>query len=164
MKVDGSDVVWKEFCEFIGRHIGPDQKGVLVAWNGQSCDLRWIYKFFQAPRSVLSLTVNLIFFMDPSIVIKHYAWCKLHANAQVILYESFVNLIFYLCSASNLISYIFKTECIARTRLTRYGGFVRLNVLQEPNHFNLLSSTHFSLFTTFLYYYYVDIRQLTYHK
>ena len=77
VNADEIDVVWKEFCEFIGRHIGRDQKGVLVAWNGQSCDLRWIYKLFQAPRSVLSLPVNLEFFMDPSVVIKHYASCKL---------------------------------------------------------------------------------------
>jgi len=31
---DEIDVVWKKFCEVIGRHIGRDQKGVLVAWNG----------------------------------------------------------------------------------------------------------------------------------
>ena len=80
VNADEIDVVWKKFCEFIGRHIGRDQKGVLVAWNGQSCDLRWIYKLFQAPRSVLSLPVNLVFFMDPSVVIKHYASCKLNAK------------------------------------------------------------------------------------
>ena len=80
VNADEIDVVWKKFCEFIDRHIGRDQKGVLVAWNGQSCDLRWIYKLFQAPRSVLSLPVNLVFFMDPSVVIKHYASCKLNAK------------------------------------------------------------------------------------
>ena len=75
---DEIGIVWKEFCKFIDRHIGPDQKGVLVAWNGQSCDLRWIYKLFQAPRSILTLPDNLVFFMDPSIVIKHYSSCQLN--------------------------------------------------------------------------------------
>jgi len=67
------------------------------------------------------------------IAIGFFASC-----VQVILYESFVNLRYYLCSASNLIFYIFKTECIARTRLRRFDRFVRPSVLQEPNHFNLL--------------------------
>ena len=84
---DEIGIVWKEFCKFIDRHIGPDQKGVLVAWNGQSCDLRWIYKLFQAPRSILTLPDNLVFFMDPSIVIKHYSSCQL--NTKISKLESY---------------------------------------------------------------------------
>ena len=44
LNADEIDVVWKKFCEFIGRHTGRDQKGVLVAWNDLSCDVHWIYK------------------------------------------------------------------------------------------------------------------------
>jgi len=35
VKTDEIDVVWKGFCKFMGRHTGPVQRGVLVAWNGQ---------------------------------------------------------------------------------------------------------------------------------
>lgn len=39
VNADKIDKVRKEFCKFIGCHIGPDQKGVLVKWNDQSSDL-----------------------------------------------------------------------------------------------------------------------------
>jgi len=37
-------------------------------------------KLFQAPRSVLSLPVNVVFFIDSPVVIKHYASFKLNAK------------------------------------------------------------------------------------
>jgi hypothetical protein len=46
--------VWQRFESFIERHVGKKQKAVLVAWNGEGCDLRWIYKSIQAPRPVTS--------------------------------------------------------------------------------------------------------------
>ena len=43
---DADDIatVWNQFYEFIKSNIGRQQVGVLVAWNGVTCDMRWIYK------------------------------------------------------------------------------------------------------------------------
>ena len=41
-------MVWKSFEKFVDANIGPDQVGVLIAWNGEGCDLRWLYKLAQA--------------------------------------------------------------------------------------------------------------------
>ena len=41
---DDIATVWKQFCDFINSNVGASQKGVLIAWNGATCDMRWIYK------------------------------------------------------------------------------------------------------------------------
>ena len=70
--------VWLQFCDYVNHHIGKSQRGVLVAWRGESCDMTWVYKLCQAPFSKLSLPDRLTFFMDPSSVIQTYKSCKLN--------------------------------------------------------------------------------------
>jgi len=38
----GIEKVWNEFVSYIDKNIGRDQRGCLVAWNGES-DMKWIY-------------------------------------------------------------------------------------------------------------------------
>jgi len=45
----GIEIVWNGFVS------GRDQRGCLVAWNGESCDMKWIYKLTQAPGSKLAM-------------------------------------------------------------------------------------------------------------
>ena len=79
---DDIATVWVKFCAWIDKHIPRygSQKGIMVAWNGESCDLRWIYKLTQAPRSSLSLPPQLVFFLDPLKVIRKYKSCSLHTS------------------------------------------------------------------------------------
>ena len=37
---DTIDLVWKSFEKFLDANTEPDQVGVLIAWNGEGCDLR----------------------------------------------------------------------------------------------------------------------------
>jgi len=38
-------VVWQEFVQFIEMFLDGSQKhGVIIAWNGTSCDLEWLFK------------------------------------------------------------------------------------------------------------------------
>ena len=60
--------------------IGPDQCGILVAWNGQSCDMEWIYRLTQSPNSSLNMPPKIKYFIDPMKVIKHYKSCKLNSK------------------------------------------------------------------------------------
>ena len=51
----GIEIVWNDFVSYIDKNIGRDQRGCLVAWNGESCDMKWIYKLTQAPGSKLAM-------------------------------------------------------------------------------------------------------------
>jgi hypothetical protein len=87
---DADDIVtvWKLFCDFINRNIGRQQVGVLVAWNGVTCDMRWIYKLCQAPNSIFQLPPSIKYFMDPMSVIREYNGCKLNKkHSKVESYE-----------------------------------------------------------------------------
>lgn len=57
--------VWADFCEFISRHISINETFILVAYNGATCDLRWIWKYLQAPRTTISMPDCIKFFLDP---------------------------------------------------------------------------------------------------
>ena len=48
---DNIEIVWQQFIEFLHRHITSTDKGILVTWNGTSCDLDWLYRITQTPES-----------------------------------------------------------------------------------------------------------------
>ena len=50
---------------YLNKHIGTEERGVLVAWNGASCDLEWIYRLTQSPSAKLSLSPRVQYFLDP---------------------------------------------------------------------------------------------------
>ena len=64
--------VWNRFNSFVDLHVGRDQRAVLVAWNGKSCDMKWLYKLCQAPRSILQLHQSITYFTETMEVIKNY--------------------------------------------------------------------------------------------
>jgi inhibitor of KinA sporulation pathway (predicted exonuclease) len=89
-KADSIVQVWERFNSYVARHVGRDQRAVLVAWNGQSCDLKWIYKLCQAPRSSLQFHHSITYFTDPMSTIKHYKSCQLNrekTNPRIESYE-----------------------------------------------------------------------------
>ncbi len=47
----GIKIGWNEIVSYIDKNVGRDQRECLVAWNGESCDMKWIYKLTQAPAS-----------------------------------------------------------------------------------------------------------------
>ncbi len=74
------EVVWGNFCDFISRRIQASEIGILIAYNGESCDLKWLWRLTQAPLSTLSIPSPLKFFMDPLRVIQQYKSCEFHPN------------------------------------------------------------------------------------
>ena len=40
--------VWPEFQHWFFRHLSPAEKVVLVAWNGETCDLKWLWRLIQS--------------------------------------------------------------------------------------------------------------------
>ena len=72
--------VWRKFECWVERHTTHDETAVLVAYHGEACDLKWIWKLTQAPRSTLSLPDNIKLFLDPHKVMSTKKSCKLHPS------------------------------------------------------------------------------------
>ena len=70
--------VWHRFCQWIRANVARDEVIVLVAYNGETCDLKWLWMMTQSPRSQLSLPPQIQFFLDPLQVVRNYKGCKLH--------------------------------------------------------------------------------------
>ena len=77
VNADGIDVVWGRFIDFLDRHIDQTERGIIVAWNGASCDLEWLYRLTQRPTSTLLLPERVEYFFDPYHGIKNTTGCKL---------------------------------------------------------------------------------------
>ena len=80
--VNASDIttVWDQFNTWIERNTPADETIVLVAWNGQACDLKWLWRITQAPRSNLNLSMKIKHFIDPYQVIRNYKGGGLHPS------------------------------------------------------------------------------------
>ena len=82
-RIAGADKIYdvlKAFERCIDSKILVGAPGILVAYNGKNCDLKWIWKLTQAPNSPFHMLPKLKFFLDPYKVINGYASCRLHRN------------------------------------------------------------------------------------
>jgi hypothetical protein len=73
-----NDQVWMQFKTWLNRHVGISETVILVVWNGENCDLMWLWKIMQAPRSPLSFPLQIQFFIDPCCIITSFKSCPLH--------------------------------------------------------------------------------------
>ena len=69
---EGIDVVWARFEKWLKELVSPDETVILVAWNGESCDLKWLWKLTQAPCLALSMPPCVRYYLDPRFVISKY--------------------------------------------------------------------------------------------
>ena len=65
-------VVWRHFEEWIQSNISQDYTAILVAWNGEKCNLLWLWKLTQAPQSPFFIPVKIKYFIDPYQFIGNY--------------------------------------------------------------------------------------------
>jgi hypothetical protein len=47
-------------------------------WNGETCDLKWLWKITQAPGSRCSLPQQIKFFIDPFRVVGYFKTCPIN--------------------------------------------------------------------------------------
>ena len=76
LQADRMESVWGQFLLWFYSTINKDEVAVLVAYNGETCDLKWLWKLTQAPRSPYALPSEMKYFLDPLKVIKHFKGCK----------------------------------------------------------------------------------------
>ncbi len=79
-EADKLAVVWGQFCEWLEKHTASDEVGILVAYNGENCDMKWLWKITQAPFSPYHMPEKLKWFMDPYRVITAHPACGLHQS------------------------------------------------------------------------------------
>ena len=77
---DTIDVVWPRFVSFIEERLDSgNKKGIMVAWGGKACDCEWLFKITEEWfHGSLVMPRWLDFFLDPSIVMKHYTSCRMN--------------------------------------------------------------------------------------
>jgi hypothetical protein len=71
--VDPVYLVWKHFRAWLDFYLQRDDVGVLIAWNGETCNLTWLWLLTQAPRSTLSFPSQVKHCLDPLKVIGKYS-------------------------------------------------------------------------------------------
>jgi hypothetical protein len=64
------------------------KKVVLVAWNCETCDLKWLWRLTQAPYLRYSLPENIKYCLDPYRVIDKYKTCAFNkTKSKIEAYE-----------------------------------------------------------------------------
>ncbi len=80
--------VWPEFQRWFLSNVSPTEMVVLVAWNGEACDLKWLWRLTQAPNSMYSLPPNIKYFIYPYCVIEKYKKCAFNkTKSKIKVYE-----------------------------------------------------------------------------
>ncbi len=70
--------VWGSFCKFMDQRVCDNEVAILVAYNGESCNLKWLWKLTNTPNSSMAMPLKCKFFIDPLKIIKCYKSCFLH--------------------------------------------------------------------------------------
>ncbi len=73
--------VWPNFQRWFFSIVSPAKMVVLVAWNGETCDLKWLWWLTQAPNSTRN---NIKYFIDPYRVIEKYKTCPFNKTKSMI--------------------------------------------------------------------------------
>lgn len=75
---ENMDIVWPQFVRWVMENVANDKVGILVAWNGKNCNLKWLWKLTQALGSSYNMPPRLEYFIDPYRLIMEYESCLLH--------------------------------------------------------------------------------------
>ena len=62
---DALEVVWEKITNCVNKHVGKDKRGLLVAWNGASCDVEWLHGMTEGRGAHLSFPPHLKHFLCP---------------------------------------------------------------------------------------------------
>ena len=76
------DKVWLQFKTWLNRHVAMSETIILVAWNGENCDLKWLWRITHASRSHLSFPPQIQYFLDPYLVISSFKSCPLTSQSR----------------------------------------------------------------------------------
>ena len=78
INADPIEMVWPKFVLAAEAAIGNNgNQGMIVAWNGKSCDMEWIYRITHGSTNPMTSPKNCHLFMDPYAILSNYKGCHL---------------------------------------------------------------------------------------
>jgi len=80
LQADPFEAVWSRFKNYLNKYIYGKKRGIIIAWNGVSCDVEWLYRYTQAPGSILTFPPRVKYYMDPYREISRSPGCEIHAS------------------------------------------------------------------------------------
>jgi len=96
------DNVRSQFKTWLIRHVAMSETIILVAWNGENCDLKWLWRITQVPRSCLSFPPQIQYFMDLYRVISSFKSYVLLTSQS----RSLTDMISAVCESSSIMAEI----------------------------------------------------------
>jgi hypothetical protein len=129
-------VVWENFVAWFNDLSREFAAVILVAWNGETCDLKWLWKICQSPNSPCQLPSKLQYFMDPYKVIKHYTSCRINPTKSKIDSLSLGSIYKYLFDGEDIEgAHNSLNDCNAQTSIMFHEYFVPfVNRTQSIDH------------------------------
>ncbi len=62
---NGIETVWQRFNSWFYCEVKATETVILVVWNSESCNLKWLWKITEAPGSRCFLPPQIKYFIDP---------------------------------------------------------------------------------------------------
>ncbi len=101
--------------------IHSNEVGILLAYNGETCDLKWFWKLINIPNSPMSMPSKCKFFLNPLKVLNHYKSCPLHPS-KTKLESSNLKLVYKYITGTDLIgAHNIIIDCKAQTAIIENG-------------------------------------------
>jgi hypothetical protein len=75
---NGIEAVWQRFNSWFYPEVKVTETVILVAWNSDSCNLKWLWKISQATGSCCFLPLQIKYFIDPYRVVSHFKSCPMN--------------------------------------------------------------------------------------
>ena len=67
-----------QFVSWVDSNDNSGKHAVVIAYDGETCDLKWIWRLTQVPGSPYVMPQKLKYFIDPLRAAKNYKGCKLN--------------------------------------------------------------------------------------
>jgi hypothetical protein len=74
--------VWSSLCSWINTTVAEDEHGIIIAYNGESSDMRGIWCFTQVLDAAHIMPLRLGYYMYPYQMIKKWKPCALNFDSQ----------------------------------------------------------------------------------
>jgi hypothetical protein len=116
--------VWNNFVAWFNDLSREFAAVILVAWNGETCDLKWLWKICQSPNSPCLLPAKLQYFMDPYKVVKNYTSCQINPTKSKIDCLSLGSIYKFLFEEDLEGAHDSLTDCIGQTSIVLHELFV----------------------------------------
>ena len=77
---DDINTVWSQFCDYIKTNVNQSDTVILVAYNGHTCDMKWIWRLTQSPTAPCAMPPQIKFYIDPLYIMRKYKGCPFHKS------------------------------------------------------------------------------------